>query len=275
MPRKINYTEKQIQDIIAKYSNKESIKNIAEQYGVSTDSIRRLLKKNNIQLKGNKKHFFNENIFDVIDTAEKAYWLGFITADGYIQYKNPKQAKFLRIKLQKCDKEHLYKFLDFIGGDENMISSEMHNTTGNIQYYIHVSSSHMVNTLKNMGIEQGKSANEKVVSIPDDFKKDYIRGLFDGDGHIREDNIDLVNSIEVLEFVQNYLFEKCDISKGKICDHCNTHRLYVCKNREKVLIHLYYEGCICLDRKRDIITEKYKNNYKFVAMSKSGKIGEG
>ena len=176
MPRKIKYTEEQIQDIIIKYSEGESIKNIAEQHKVSTSSIRRLLKKNNIKLKGNKKHFFNENIFDTIDTAEKAYWLGFITADGYIQYKNPRQAKFLRIKLQECDKGHLYKFLNFIDGDKNMISSEIHNITGNTQYYIHVSSSHMVNTLKNMGIEQGKSTNEKVVNIPDDFKKDYIRG---------------------------------------------------------------------------------------------------
>lgn len=258
MPKKIIYTQEQIQDIVAKYSIGESVKNIATQYQVSADSIRRLLKKNNIQLKGNRKHFFNENIFDVIDTAEKAYWLGFITADGYIQYNNPKQGKFLRIKLQECDKDHLYKFVKFINGDDDMISYEFHNTTGNKQYYIHVSSAHMIGTLKKMGLEQGKSSHEKVVSIPAELQKDYIRGLFDGDGCIRKINISLCNSMAVLTFVQNYLIEKCYIGKTKILDHCNTYRLYICKNREIAIDHLYYDGCVCLKRKYDAIKEYYK-----------------
>ena len=249
MSKKIIFTEKQIQEIINNYSNGETIKNISKIYNVSNDTIRRLLKKNNITLRGNRKHFFNENIFDQIDTAEKAYWLGFITADGYVQYKNPKQAKFLRIKLQECDKEHLYKFIDFLDGDKNMVSYEYHNTTGNKQYYAHISSNHLIDTLKNMGIKQGKSTQEKVVDIPEEFKKDYIRGLFDGDGCIREKNISLCNSMEVLNFVQEYLIEKCYIGKTKILNHCNTYRLYICKNREIALKHLYYEGCICLERK--------------------------
>ena len=31
-----------------------------------------------------KKYNFDEHYFDVIDCQEKAYWLGFICADGYI-----------------------------------------------------------------------------------------------------------------------------------------------------------------------------------------------
>lgn len=30
------------------------------------------------------KYTFNENIFSVIDTPEKAYWAGFLYADGYL-----------------------------------------------------------------------------------------------------------------------------------------------------------------------------------------------
>lgn len=30
----------------------------------------------------------NEHFFDVIDTEEKAYWLGFIFADGYVAKDN-------------------------------------------------------------------------------------------------------------------------------------------------------------------------------------------
>lgn len=31
----------------------------------------------------------NEHFFDVIDTEEKAYWLGFIFADGYVAKDRP------------------------------------------------------------------------------------------------------------------------------------------------------------------------------------------
>jgi hypothetical protein len=39
----------------------------------------------------------------------------------------------MRIKLQEKDKDHLYKFMKFIGGDEGMIKYEFHNITGNKQ----------------------------------------------------------------------------------------------------------------------------------------------
>ena len=31
---------------------------------------------------------YNKNYFDVIDTPTKAYWLGFLYADGYVTSKN-------------------------------------------------------------------------------------------------------------------------------------------------------------------------------------------
>ena len=33
---------------------------------------------------GVRKHFFNENYFENIDTEEKYYWLGVVSADGCI-----------------------------------------------------------------------------------------------------------------------------------------------------------------------------------------------
>ena len=46
-----------------------------------------------------KVYYLNENYFEKIDTEEKAYWLGFIYADGYITGDK------LGISLAKCDKE--------------------------------------------------------------------------------------------------------------------------------------------------------------------------
>jgi DNA-binding transcriptional regulator WhiA len=48
----------------------------------------------------------NREFFDIIDTQEKAYWLGFFYADGSL-WKNGKQ---LSILLSQNDIEHLQKF---------------------------------------------------------------------------------------------------------------------------------------------------------------------
>lgn len=39
----------------------------------------------------------------------------------------------LRIKLGDIDKQHLIKFINFVGGDISMLKSEKHNITKNTQ----------------------------------------------------------------------------------------------------------------------------------------------
>jgi len=70
---------------------------------------------------------YNRHIFDKINTPEKAYWLGFIVADGYLNVER----RMLRIKLGNKDKHHLEKFILFLNGDNTMLKSETHNITGN------------------------------------------------------------------------------------------------------------------------------------------------
>ena len=75
---------------------------------------------------------YNRHIFDEINSPEKAYWLGFIVADGYLN----DDKNMLRIKLGNKDKSHLEKFIKFLEGDLSMLKSEIHNTTGNTQWYV-------------------------------------------------------------------------------------------------------------------------------------------
>ena len=62
------------------------------------------------------KYTYNENYFKIIDSEEKAYWLGFLYADGCITrfYRNEKlKSMSLELTLQSNDIEHLKKFLKF------------------------------------------------------------------------------------------------------------------------------------------------------------------
>ena len=50
---------------------------------------------------------YNENFFEKIDSPRKAYWLGFLYADGCIL--DQRKSKILEITLSKNDKNHLQK----------------------------------------------------------------------------------------------------------------------------------------------------------------------
>lgn len=83
--KKIEFSQEQINDIITKYQNNWSQNQIAQFYKVSRTVIKRVLTTQieNLPLRGRtSKYNYQQDIFEIIDTAEKAYWLGFLAADG-------------------------------------------------------------------------------------------------------------------------------------------------------------------------------------------------
>ena len=199
---------------------------------------------------------YNRHIFDNIDSAEKAYWLGFIVADGYLN----DDKNMLRIKLGDKDKIHLEKFINFLGGDLSMLKSEIHNITGNTQWYVSTYSPQIHDALKNLNVEQAKSGNEHVPPINKQYYRDFIRGLWDGDGFIRESlsGIGLVGSYECLSFVQQIFEQELGIKPLKIYPHYNTFKIeYRSTKRAIPLIikYLYQKNDVALDRKMELANQ--------------------
>jgi hypothetical protein len=68
-----------------------------------------------------EKHFFNENYFDKIDNSNKAYWLGFLYADGNVYVGKGKNGNTkggtVELSLKREDEYHLYNFATDINGN--------------------------------------------------------------------------------------------------------------------------------------------------------------
>ena len=199
---------------------------------------------------------YNRHIFDNIDNPEKAYWLGFIVADGYLN----DDKNMLRIKLGDKDKSHLEKFIKFLEGDLSMLKSEIHNTTGNTQWYVSTYAPQIHDALKNLNVEQGKSGKEKIPPIKEKYYRDFIRGLWDGDGFIREslNGIGLVGSYECLSFVQELFQKELGIKPLKIYSHYNTYKIEYRSTKKTIpliISYLYQDMDVALDRKMELANQ--------------------
>ena len=74
-------------------------------------TLHRWLRKLNINLPNYHNALkFDNTVFDTIDTEEKAYWLGFMYADGYVQ----NNGNSVELSLKGSDVEHLEKFRVFL-----------------------------------------------------------------------------------------------------------------------------------------------------------------
>lgn len=249
--RKLNINEEA--EIINLYTNCHySQKQIAEKYNCCTETIHKILIRNNIPIvvQARKNREQNNNYFDAIDSEHKAYWLGFIFADGCID-KNQ-----LSIEINEKDIELLKQFKQDL--NLNSTISMRKRKTGNM-CCIRMSSPHLCESLAKYGIVANKTKETKHLPYIDkEFLPHFLRGLIDGDGWInlaegRYYRIGLVSYYQsICEDVKKY----CNLilhaeNVGTIIKDKNCYRYVIqCQKFAKQLANaLYKDNTICLSRK--------------------------
>lgn len=119
----------------------------------------------------------NGNFFQNIDTEEKAYWLGFLYADGSIV----ESSHHMCLVLSSNDKEHLIEF------NKSIESTYPIKIERDKYVKLKISNKHMGDTLISKGCVPRKSLILKFPSclqVPECLIRHFIRGYFDGDGCI-------------------------------------------------------------------------------------------
>lgn len=183
--KKIVFSQEENQKIIELYNSHNSLKAIGEQFGVSRTVIKRILEENKIILrKTTTVHKQKTDIFNTIDNPEKAYWLGFLAADGN-NYRREQNAQ-ISLNIHQKDREHLEKFKNFCNSDAKITNyianAGFSNNTPMCKMSLY--SIEMSDALTKWGVPPKKSFILKPPNIEKQYFLPYICGYFDGDGSI-------------------------------------------------------------------------------------------
>ena len=203
---------------------------------------------------------WNREVFENITTPEKAYWLGFILADGCLHLTNKDSfSGHFSIDIGGKDKAHLYKFSSFVEATQDIVQTTTHCITGNELAHVQLCCSKTNKDLFNLGIKPNKSGKEEWIETP--FPADFIRGCYDGDGYIKKDltSIGLVGSYNLLNAIQQHFLANLNIQPKTIGKHGIIYRIEYTSISDKIKIanYLWYDDCVSLDRKQ-ILAEKIK-----------------
>jgi hypothetical protein len=170
--------------VIEKYIELKNIHKVAKYFNVSVTPISKLLKNKNIELT-NRRHRINDEYFDIIDSEEKAYWLGFLFADGYIRER--KSGNSLELKLSIKDREHLELFKKCLESTHKIVTSVnevkyKNGTSKSEMCHLAIYSKKLVESIKTKGIHSRKTFTIKKPNINSKLMNHFVRGYFDGDG---------------------------------------------------------------------------------------------
>lgn len=239
-----------------KYSASKACKELKVDRGTMCKRLKE--KYGDIFLPDGKKRV-DSNYFNEINSEDKAYWLGFLTADGYV--KN----NIIELALAEKDKEHIEKFKNAIKSEHTIGKKKtILNDKEFLSYRITLRDNKMGEDLASYGLDNNKSYNAFIPSIfklPYQFVRHYMRGLFDGDGSIYNGangiNISIVSGSKEMAKDIYYTVKQHTGLKMFYRKSRDLHelRLFSQKDVNKFLSWLYDESSIYLDRKYN----KFKN----------------
>jgi len=214
----------------------------------------------------NKKKFsVDDGFFESINTEEKAYVLGFISSDGYVN----KKLNQVKVDLKSTDEDVLVKIKNAM----NYTNSIKHYTYSlSVDGYKYVeevsrlviSSPKLVSDLENLGVTQAKS---NIIRFPfgcfdKSLYRHYFRGYFDGDGSIsinhKRNNamsINITSSDEMccdMSEILKEIFDGITIYKYHRKKSNPNNSTIIVANREyviRLMEWMYEDSAIYLDRK--------------------------
>jgi hypothetical protein len=267
--------------VIERYNKLKNLKKVAKSFGVSLRPIKRILSKNNLILT-NRRFNVNHSYFRVIDSEEKAYWLGFLFADGCV--RKTKSGSQVVLKLSEKDENHLIKFKNGLDS-EHKISyfKNKTKTKKGIDSYsnncvIRINSNELVSDLIKQGCEPRKTFTIDKPNIDEKYFRHFLRGFYDGDGNFfysEETKLSVVTIVCASKNFRKFIIDTI----SKIPNIGNIHEdetKYTIKITNIIgiiqfLSYIYDDSKIELTRKKEYY-ERYKEYRRSIESSYCGRL---
>ena len=260
--KRYEFTEKGLETVKALLLEGKSYVYISRIFGINPDTLSLLCKKSEVARDNRRIYTVNESYFNKIDSVEKAYWLGFLEADGSINRNK------INLTLQRRDERAIQNFLDSIGSDKPIKYKTVYfkGEKECQQAYVSVDSLSMVKDLERHGCTRNKSLTlSPPIFLSKDLVPYWILGYMDGDGSVSifsdksrngciRFKIGFTGTKEVLEFIREFFQNSAKITQEHRCRN-NTYRFVVTETKAIDFLSRVYSNRriyeISLDRKRN------------------------
>lgn len=247
--------------IIELYKEGATSKQICKECRCSTNTISKLLVKYNIPkrqprcVKKDLSKFYNLN------SPETQYWLGFICADGNIEY-NP-ESRIYKVSLFSKDKEVIDKYSTYF--KDCGVKQYIRKQNGILEASIHSKElcEYLINQL-NITPNKSLTLNPNIK-----YTTNFILGYFDGDGCIRNSNetqtryecnitcaskvfINKIKEILDKQNIHSIIYKHTD---------CNAYKIRIDRKEDSKKFYkwLYKDMVVCLSRKLNNFVALYGN----------------
>lgn len=229
--------------------------------GCDRNTVRRRMIKHGIERIVKKAHpNLIIDYFKKIDSKEKAYWLGFLSADGYINSKNGR----LSLDLAKKDLKQVEKFCKAVGANPYKITERVHKC-GSESVSIRITSIEFVSNLEKQGCRSDKTFTLRFPSLSSkELDLSFLLGLYDGDG--MADGTEICGaSVRLLEDIKKKYNLSFEIKKKK--------KVYVLNLGAKLKREMVANYEDSMERKRKIfkrnkgVKTKNPERYKEIVLS--------
>ncbi len=255
-----------IELLAEEYNNGSSLTCLGNKYNICRRKLSRHLGYYGVTVRlDNQIYNYNETYFDVIDTEEKAYWLGFLYADGWISA----DSTVVSLSLKSADLHHIEKFRDIISPNSKIAQKNV--KLGEKIFSAHtfcITNRPLHDALIAKGCTPRKSLTLKFPSenqVPANLIRHFIRGYFDGDGCIcytekqRKRHSVLVQFLgtkEMLSSLQDVLIKEIPSYTRMAVRLQHKSKAYFFgkggKNSPCNLLHyMYNDASVYLERKRE------------------------
>lgn len=256
--------ENDIVEVVNMYNSGIGSQTIAKKFGVTRKTINKYLKRNNVIMRTTKDYFkYNPdlNYFEIIDTQNKAYFLGLMFADGWIS-RSGKNSYSIGISLQEKDGYILDSFnSEIFNPPRKILDIEKATEKHSNKKFFYFNGEKFFNDLKKLGcVERKSNVLNAPENIPKELVRHFIRGFFDGDGGVHLYNqkrckVTLTSTNDFCSWIGQVL-KSSGIIENIYIDKCYnniTHVINIHKKSEIKKFHdyIYEDANFYLIRKKE------------------------